>query len=81
MAATDANTLLAEAKCYECFGPLSMSLLFRLALEARMLKALVPGADTSPQALITYGKCFNCYGASYGELMELALLDQISQAL
>jgi hypothetical protein len=56
-------------------------MIMKLALEARILTGLVPGADTTPAALLAYASCYSCFGASLGELMELALLDQISQAL
>ncbi len=81
MAATNPQTLFTEGKCYECNGPLTPAMIMRLALEARILTTLVPGADTSASALLAYASCYSCYGASLGELMELALLDQISQAL
>jgi hypothetical protein len=56
-------------------------MIMKLSLEARILKSLVPSADTSATALLAYSSCYSCYGASLGELMELALLDQISQAI
>lgn len=37
-------------------------------------------AATNPQTLITSGSCFSCFGiAPLGELMVIALLDDISQ--
>ena len=81
MAAIPTNTLLDEAKCYMCFGTdVNMVKAMKLALLSRTLKALVPSADTTAQTLLTYAKCYACYGASAYELIELALLDQISQA-
>lgn len=79
MAATPANELLAEVRCYACAGASDVELL-RLAMLRRTLIALVPAADTSMNALLEYSKCYACFGASLVELLELALLDQIAQA-
>ena len=77
--ATDAQTLLAEAKCYECYGSNEYSLhLMKLAMLKQILEAANPMADTSPQALLAEAKCYACYGSSgMWPLMELALLRQI----
>lgn len=80
MAAVNPNLLFEEAKCYLCQGlDISTARAMKLALLSRTLKALVPTADTTPDALMAYAKCYACYGASSYELMELAMLDQISQ--
>lgn len=79
MAAIDSDTLLSEAKCYECYGPLTQAELLSLALERRWLLSLSPGANVTPAFLVDYAKCFGCLGASMYDLMELALLDQIAQ--
>jgi hypothetical protein len=80
MPATNPQTLFDEAKCYLCAGlDVTTARSLKLALLARTLKALVPDADTSVAALLEYSKCYACYGASIAELLELALLDQISQ--
>lgn len=80
MAAIATDTLLEEAKCYECYGPLTQAQLLELALTRRWLLTLSPAADTTPQALISYAKCYTCYGLSMFEMMQIALLDQIAQA-
>lgn len=79
MAAIATNTLLDEVKCYACPGA-SLTQLLKLGLLRRALLARVPTADTSMQALITYGNCYFCYGASFADVLELSLLDQLSQA-
>jgi len=81
MAATNPQTLISEAKCYDCFGQVSLVQGIKLALMARTLTAMNPSADTSADALLAYANCYNCFSnATLGDLMELALLDQISQA-
>lgn len=74
--ATDAQTLLAEAKCYRCYDTLD---LIKVSLLAQLLRLANPMADTSPQALLAYAKCYSCYGANAYQLqlMELALLAQL----
>lgn len=80
MAFIPTGTLLDEAKCYMCFGMgISIAKALKLALLARTLVALVPGADVTAPTLLEYGKCYGCYGASSYQLIELALLDQIAQ--
>lgn len=79
--ATDPNILLAESKCYECFGPLTISQLLVLALLRRSVLAADPAAAVDPQSLVTYGKCFACYGMSMSDIMQMALLDMLAQAL
>lgn len=80
MAATDPQTLVNEAACYSCLGPVTAAQTLRLALERRTLLALDPAADTSSQALETYATCYQCIpGVSQADAVELALLDQISQ--
>jgi hypothetical protein len=54
--------------------------MMRLSLFANILTTLDPMAATDPQSLLTYGKCFDCYGANTVQMMELALLDQILAA-
>lgn len=79
MPAIDPNTLLEEAECYACLG-ISLSQGMKLALLSRTLKASVPEADTSAEALAEYSKCYTCFGASLYDTLVIALLDQISQA-
>jgi len=77
---TDANTLYEEAKCFICRGLTQVEGL-TLALMARWLVSLSPSADTTPEALETYGSCFLCYtGGSLFDLYEISLLDQIANA-
>jgi hypothetical protein len=80
MPALNPQTLISEGRCYECFvADLSLAKGIKLALLARTLIALVPTADVTPQGLLTYAQCYACYGMSQFEMIELALLDQISQ--
>lgn len=82
MAATPAQTLLNEAKCFICIQDATVAQALRIALERRTLLALNPAADTSPEALLAYGKCYACLpGTSEVDAIELAILDQIQQAL
>lgn len=82
MAASDTQTLLSEARCFTCFGEVSITQALKLALLVRTLIAVNPTADTSAPALLAYARCYACYStASLGDLMELALLDQISQSI
>lgn len=80
MAAIAPNTLLEEAKCYECFGPLSQGQLLKLALLRRQLLALNASAEVDAQSLFEYGKCYACLGLSIFDILEVSLLDQIAQA-
>lgn len=80
MTPEEIQELLEEVKCYECFGQVTQAQLISLGLLRRILLAANPTADVSAQALISYAGCYACYGASMYDLMELALLDQISQA-
>lgn len=76
-----ANELYQEASCYTCLG-ISQVEALKLALEARWLLALDPTADTSTNALLQYANCFRCNSnASIADLIELALLDQIANAV
>ena len=81
MAATNPQTLFAEAKCYVCDG-VTMVQALKLALLARTLLVLDPAANVSSAYLVEYGKCFLCFGeTNMGDLLELSLLDLISQAV
>lgn len=72
-----ANELYQEANCFTCFG-ISHAKALRLALEARWLLALDPNADTSPSGLLQSASCLRCNSnVSIGDLLELALLNQI----
>lgn len=82
MAATSAETLFAETKCFACLGPVGTAQLLRIGLEVRTLLGLNAAAVVTPQALITYAKCYLCLdGVSEADAVELALLDQISQLI
>ena len=78
--AASAIELITESRCYACYGEVSESQLLALALERRALLARNPAADTSAAALIAYASCYACFGASIYDLMEISLLDQISQS-
>ena len=79
MAAVATDTLLSEAKCYECYGSSTVGQLLILAQLRRQLLALNASADVSPQGLMAYAKCYACYGLSFTDIFEIAMLDQISQ--
>jgi hypothetical protein len=72
MAAPDAQTLIASANCYNCYGDYA---LIKLGLLRQMLLNLNPVADVTPQTLIASANCYNCYGNF--ELIELGLLAAI----
>lgn len=77
--ATDAQSLMAVAKCYQCYGASSAMLDL---LELGLLKKLVEDdmADTSAQALLAAANCYNCYAASpfMLQLLKLGLLLQLN---
>lgn len=75
--ATDANTLLSDARCFENCGPWE---LFRLGLLKQILLASDPVADTSPNALLESAKCYACMPPGLWMLLELGLLKQIADA-
>lgn len=81
--ATDAQTLLAEAKCFECYAanPYMLSLI-ELALLRQMLLATNASATVDPQGLLALAKCYECYGPNQYtlNLMKLALLQQLVAA-
>lgn len=77
--AVSPTELIAESRCYACYGDVSESQLLALGLERRILLAANPAADVSAAALLGYARCYACYGASTYDLLELALLDQIAQ--
>lgn len=69
MAVPDAQTLIASANCYNCFGNFE---LIKLGLLRQIALSLNPMADVTAQTLIASGNCYNCYGNL--ALIELALL-------
>jgi hypothetical protein len=75
--ATDANTLLAEAACYDCGTPPGQWQLLKLGLLRQILLASDPVADTSPAALLEAAKCYVCMPPGLWQLLELGLLQQI----
>jgi hypothetical protein len=80
MADTTPATLLAAAKCYDCFGGSAETLLD--AMELVMLADIAAngvgsGMATDPQSLITKANCYLCYTRSQMRLMKLVLLSQI----
>lgn len=77
---TTAPTLLAAAKCFECYGGNEYSLLLmKLSLLRQLVLAINPMADTTPQTLLAQAKCFQCYATSPYMLllMELALMQSL----
>jgi len=72
------NTLMEEAKCYECFGPLTSAEMLELALLRRRALQVNAAALVSPQQLFDATKCYACLGASLFELMKLGLLNIIN---
>lgn len=81
--ATDAPTLLADAKCDLCNSPSEYSLLLeKVSLLKQILLAHDPMADTSPQALLAAAKCYHCYAANPFMLLliELGLLKQLVES-
>lgn len=78
--ATDPQSLLAAAKCYECFTTTDQQDLIELALWAQIALLRNPMATTDPQGLFNLAKCYLCMGVSLYQALKLALLAQISQA-
>lgn len=75
MAATDPQTLIASAACFNCFLPVGG--LLKLGLLKEIALALNPMADTSPQNLINIATCYRC--VAQPDLLELGLLALIAQ--
>lgn len=77
--ATDTNSLLAEATCYDCGGGFGQLQLLKLGLLRQILLATDPMADTSVNGLLAAANCYNSCAGSPGlmQLLELALLRQI----
>ena len=67
--------LVEEAKCYGCYGPLTMQQLLTLAIERRAVLEADPAADVSPAALLANNSCVMCYGMSAFDVMEIGLLN------
>jgi hypothetical protein len=80
MTSDEIAQVIDEAACYQCFGPITMGQMLILGMERRILLARNPAADVSAGSLIAYAKCYGCLGVSMFDMMEFALLDQISQA-
>lgn len=81
--ATDPQSLLAQANCFQCHAPNSYTLqLMKLSLLAQNLLALDPTADVTPQGLLDQAKCFACFsGNPYAlQLIELVLIKRIADA-
>lgn len=78
--ALDAQSLLATAHCYRCYGDTSVSRLLRLGLLVNILNTLNPMQATDPQSLLKIANCYGSYSdASVGTMFELALLNLIAQ--
>jgi hypothetical protein len=78
--ATDPQSLLAAAKCFECFTSASSEQLIELQLWSQILTGVNAVAATDPQSLFTQSKCYLCMGVSQFQALKLALLAQISLA-
>jgi hypothetical protein len=79
--ATDPQSLLTAAQCYDCFGSSTYMLdLMKVALLAQISLAKNPANNVTPQGLLAAANCYQCFGASEYmlKLMELALLAQIA---
>jgi hypothetical protein len=78
--ATDAQSLLAQAACYECFtaNPY-MAQLAQLALLRQIVLNQNAMAAVDAQSLLDQSKCYSCYASNpyMLKLMELALLAQV----
>ncbi len=72
------NTLMEEAKCYACFGPLSSAQLLELALLRRRALQVDAAAVVTPNGLFEATKCYACLGASMFDLFKLGLLNIIN---
>lgn len=81
MAATAPDILLDESKCFACLTGIQLAQRLRIALQVRTLLALDPEADVTPAGLVAYSACYCSVAKRQSDLVELALLDQISQAL
>jgi hypothetical protein len=82
MIATDPQTLLAAANCYQCFGATPYQLqLMKLALLADIVKSNNAMAATDPQSLLASANCYQCFASNpfMLQLMELALLNLVVQ--
>lgn len=76
--ATDAQTLVTQARCYLCNG-VTLFQAMKLSLLAQVSLLQNPTRDVSAQALIAAASCYSCFSYSnLGEMMELALLNQIA---
>jgi len=71
--ATDPQSLLSTAACYDCY--LAQYNLLKLALLRQLVLNLNPMAATDPQSLLSQANCYSCYSAQWA-LLELALLSQ-----
>lgn len=80
MAATDPQTLMASAACYECGADPYVLQLYKLALLRQILLASNPAAMTDPQSLISQSSCFACLPPGQLLILEVALLAQIVEA-
>lgn len=81
MAATDSQTLLDAAKCYQCFAANGYSVeLMKLAILQQILLASNAAADVSPQGLLQQASCYQCYASNdyMLKLIELGLLAKIA---
>ncbi len=81
--ANDAFSLMSQGTCYSCYGNISAAQMMRLSLLANIAQQYNPAMDVSPQTLLDQGKCYNCFGdgLSAADIMELALLANISNAI
>lgn len=74
--ATDAQSLLAAANCYQCFAANEYMLdLMIVARLAQIAQELNPAVDVTPQTILAQAKCFQCYASNEYmlDLMRLQL--------
>lgn len=80
--ATDAFSLLSQTSQYASYASNTQALrLMRLALIRQWALLVNPSIDTSPQALLAYANCYECFSAGDLYLLELFVLVLMDQAL
>lgn len=80
MTSTELQTLFDSSNCYRCFGLTTTQTLY-LALLRQWLLTVNPNADTSAATLLASVACVGCLGAGIYDLLEIALLSAINDAL
>lgn len=70
--AQDANTLLAQVKCFACYG-FSQAELLNIALTRRWALSVDPEADVSPEAMIGQTPVPLSYGLNFYEAIGVGI--------